>query len=136
MMVPGGGPPALPTVSPVDVGEIAVQTVLRDDLGGKRFQMTGPKALSFPEAAKRISDVTGKAIRFRKIPLLPLKIVSVLVWPFNPYLRYLLGFVKLMNNFPQDIAAEVPDAHRLLIETFSYTPTTLEVEARRWSELS
>lgn len=131
MMVPGGGPPALPTVSPVDVGEIAAQTVLRDDLEGKRFRMTGPEALSFPEAAKRISDATGKAIRFRKIPLLPLKIVSVLVWPFNPYLSYLLGFVKLMNNFPQDVAAEVPDAHRLLVETFSYTPTTLEMEARR-----
>ena len=136
MMVPGGGPPALPTVSPVDVGEIATQTVLRDDLGGKRFRMTGPEVLSFPKAAKRISAVTGKAIRFRKIPLLPLKIVSVLVWPFNPYLRYLLGFVKLMNNFPQDVAAEVPKAHRLLVETFSYTPTTLEKEALRWSELS
>ncbi|MEW5818419.1 MAG: NAD(P)H-binding protein, partial [Spirochaetota bacterium] len=94
MMVPGGGPPALPTVSPVDVGEIAAQTVLRDDLRGKRFQMTGPEALSFPEATRRISEVTGKAIRFRKIPLFPLKIASVLIWPFNPYLRHLLGFVR------------------------------------------
>ncbi|AKI97673.1 SDR family oxidoreductase [Kosmotoga pacifica] len=136
MTVPGGGPPALPTVSPVDLGEIAAQTVLRYDLGGKRFRVTGPEALSFPEAAKRISDVTGKTIRFRKIPLLPLKIVSVLVWPFNPYLRYLLGFVKLMNNFPQDIAAQIPVDHQLLVETFDYTPTTLEMEARRRIELS
>ena len=135
MLVPGGGPPALPTVSPVDVGEIAAQTVIREDLGGKRFPMTGPEAYSFPEATRRISDVTGKPIRFRKVPLLPLKIVSVLVWPLNPYLRYLLGFVELMNNFPQDVAAEVPQAHRLLVETFSYTPTTLEMEARRRSEL-
>lgn len=133
MMVPGGGPPALPTVSPVDVGEIAAQTVLRDDLRGKRFRMTGPEALSFPEAAKRISDVTGKAIKFRRIPLLPLKIASALVWPFNPYLRHLLGFVKLMNNFPRDVAAKVPEAHQLLVETFCYTPTTLEMEAHRRS---
>ena len=131
LLVPGGGPPALPAVSPVDVGEIAAQTVIREDLGGKRFQMTGPEALSFPETARRISDVTGKAIRYRKLPLLPLKIVSVLIWPFNPYLRHLLGFVKLMNKFPQDVAAEVPNAHRILVETFSYEPITLEMEARR-----
>lgn len=134
MMVPGGGPPALPTVSSVDVGEIAAQTVLRDDLHGKRFRMTGPEAFSFPEAAKRISEVTGKTIKFRKIPLLPLKIASVLIWPFNPYLRYLLEFIKLMNNFPQDLASEVPETHRLLVKTFNYTPTTLEMEARRWSK--
>lgn len=136
MMVPGGGPPTLPTVSPVDVGEITAQTVLREDLGKKRFRITGPEALSFPEAAKRISNVTGKVIRFIKIPLLPLKIVSVLVWPFNPYLRYLLEFVKLMNKFPQDVAGEVPETHRLLVETFSYTPTTLEMEAQKRSKLS
>ena len=44
MMVPGGGPPALPTISPVDVGEIAAQTVLRDDLRGRRFRTVGPGA--------------------------------------------------------------------------------------------
>jgi uncharacterized protein YbjT (DUF2867 family) len=131
MMVPGGGPPALPTVSPVDVGEITAQTVLRGDLKGKRFRVTGPEAISFPEAAKRISNVTGKTIKFRKIPLFPLKIASVLIWPFNPFLRHLLEFIKLMNNFPQDVVAKVPEDHQLLVKTFSYTPTTFEMEVRR-----
>ncbi|MBU0705311.1 MAG: NAD(P)H-binding protein [Chloroflexi bacterium] len=135
MIVPGGGPPALPTVSPVDVGEIAAQTVLRDDLQGKRIRMTGPEALSFPEAAKRISAVTGKKIKFRKMPLLPLKIVSIITWPVNPYLRHLVMSAKLMNNFPQDMAVQVPQDHQWLVDTFSYTPTTLEMEARKWAQM-
>lgn len=135
MIVPGGGPPALPTVSPVDVGEIAAQTVLRDDLRGKRIRMTGPEAISFPEAAKRISAAIGKEIRFRKIPLLPLRIASIVTRPVNPYLRHLMMSAKLMNNFPQEVAAQVPQDHRWLVDTFSYTPTTLEMEARKWAQM-
>lgn len=131
MMVPGGGPPALPTVNARDVGEIAAQSVLRDDLSGRRIRMPGPEAISFPEAAKRISAVWKKEILFMKIPLLPLQIASIVTLPFNPFLRYLVGSVKLLNLFPQDIVLEADQDHRFLIETFSYTPVTLEVEAAR-----
>jgi uncharacterized protein YbjT (DUF2867 family) len=140
MMVPGGGPAALPTVSPVDVGEIAAQTVLRDDLHGKRFRMVGPEAISFPQAAERISNVVGKTIRFRKIPLLLPKIARVITRPFTPFsdvilfINQMLGFIQLLNQFPQDIIAEVPEVHRLLLDTFDYVPTTLEMEAQRWSK--
>ncbi len=130
MMVPGGGPPALPTVSPVDVGEIAAQTVLRDDLGGKRIRMTGPEAISFQEAARRISEITGRRVRYRSIPLIPLKIVSMVTYPLNPFLRHLVGMIELMNSFPPDVVTEVPQDHQWLVNTFSYTPTTLEMEAR------
>lgn len=131
MIVPGGGPPALPTVSPVDTGEIAAQTVLREDLGGRRIRVTGPEAISFPEAARRISAVTGKRLEFQKIPLFPLQVASLVTWPFNPYLRHLVGSARLMNRFPQDLAAQVSEDHRWLVDTFSYTPTTLEMEIRR-----
>ena len=66
MMVPGGGPPALPNVSAMDVGEIAAQAALRDDLSSRRFHLVGPEALSFPEAAQRIAAVLGRPIRFRR----------------------------------------------------------------------
>jgi len=46
MMVPGGGPPALPTVSPVDVGEIAAQAVLRDGLQAQRIRLLSPQPQS------------------------------------------------------------------------------------------
>lgn len=131
MIVPGGGPPALPTVSPVDTGEIAAQTALREDLGDRRIRVTGPEAISFPEASRRISAVTGKRLEFQKIPLFPLRVASLVTWPFNPYLRHLVGSARLMNRFPQDLAAQVSEDHRWLVDTFSYTPTTLEMETRR-----
>jgi uncharacterized protein YbjT (DUF2867 family) len=131
MIVPGGGPPAIVNISPVDVGEIAAQTVVRNDLGGKRLRMAGPEALSFPEAANRISKVIARPIKFQKVPIFPLKIASIVLWPFNPYLRHLLDSIKLLNNFPQDIVSEFPEAYSLLQKVFSYQPTTLEMEARR-----
>jgi uncharacterized protein YbjT (DUF2867 family) len=132
MVVPGGGPPTLPTVASSDVGEIVAQTVLRDDLAGQRIRMVGPEALSFPEAARRLSVATGQPIHYRKLPLMPLRIAAALTEPFNPYLRHIFDSVLLMNHFPQDIAAQVPTDHQRLSDTFDYRPTTLEMEARRW----
>ena len=134
MMVPGGGPPALPTVSRLDVAEIAAEAVLRDDLAGRRIQMVGPEAMSFREAARRISAVVGKEIRYQKIPLLPLRVASIVTKPFNPFLWHVVGMLKLMSHFPSDVVEEVPRLHQLLLDTFDYVPTTLEMEARRWVE--
>jgi len=138
MMVPGGGPPALPTVSAVDVGEIAAQAALRCDLGSQRFRLVGPQALSFPEAALRIAAVLGRPIRFRPIPL---ALPTLAWWITRPlahlsnrllYVNQMLGFIQLLNRFPAEIAAEAPQAHRLLTDAFSYQPTTLEMEVHRW----
>ncbi|MFH1853130.1 MAG: NAD(P)H-binding protein [Candidatus Neomarinimicrobiota bacterium] len=131
MMVPGGGPPALPTVATADVGEIAAQSVLRSDLAGMRLRMTGPAAYSFSQAAEIIGEISGKTLAIRKIPQLPIRIASVLAWPFTPYLRYLAGSVQMLNLFPQDLAAAVPADHRRLQELFDYNPVTLADEARR-----
>jgi len=130
MNVPGGGSNSIPTVSPSDMGEIAAQTVMRTNLERKRIRVTGPEAISFPEAAERISKVTGKTIKFRKISLLPLKIASILSRPITPYFKHLLAAIKLMNNFPKDVVDEVPRDHQWLSDHFDYTPTTLELEAR------
>lgn len=137
MAVPGGGPPALPCVSPLDAGEIAAQAVLRDDLSGKRFRLVGPEAVSFREAAKLIGRVRGKAIKFRKIPLLFPKLARFITFPFTPFSKHIFlinlmtGFIQILNHFPQDFAEEVPADHRRLMDTFDYVPTTLEMEARR-----
>ncbi|MFX0184369.1 MAG: SDR family oxidoreductase [Candidatus Hodarchaeota archaeon] len=132
MNVPGGGPPALPTVSPIDLGEIVAQTVIRTDLGRRRFRIAGPRAYSFIEAAELISKVTGKKIKFRKIPLLPLRIASIVSYPFNPYLWHLYRFVQLLNSFPQDIVTKVPEDHQKLRDTFEFNPTSLEESAKMW----
>jgi uncharacterized protein YbjT (DUF2867 family) len=131
MNVPGGGPPALPSISPLDVGAIAAQAAVRDDLGGRHIRMPGPEALSFPEAARRISAVWGKPIRLRRIPITPIRAAALVTRPFFPFLTFLTSAVKLLNNFPQSIAAAVPEDHAKLRATFDYEPTTLEEETLR-----
>ncbi|MHA1215601.1 MAG: SDR family oxidoreductase [Candidatus Hodarchaeales archaeon] len=137
MTVPGGGPQALPTVSPFDLGEITAQSVIRSDLSGKRFRLTGPELLSFREAAEHIADITGETIQFRKIPLLPFKFAAFItskIRPLCPYISEMLQFILLLNNFPPSLIDELADDYNLLQRTFDYTPHTLDVHTRLWYE--
>jgi uncharacterized protein YbjT (DUF2867 family) len=135
MTVPGGGPPALPTISPIDLGEIAAQAVLRSDLNRKRFQLVGPEPISFKEASERISKSTGENITFRKVPLLPIRIASLITGSLSfifPYFSQFLKFIILMNSFQLDIIEEALKDHKTLLNTFNYTPRTLEDHAMKW----
>jgi uncharacterized protein YbjT (DUF2867 family) len=137
MIVPGGGPPALPTISPLDLGEVAAQAVLRTDLAGLRVRVVGPETLGFAEAARRLSAVYGHPITFRRIPLFPFRLGYWLTWPLAPffdlalYLNTMLGFIRLMNQFPQDVAAEAAADHRRLRSLFDLATHSLEAEASR-----
>ena len=131
LYVPGGGFNPFPTVSPVDLGEIAAQTTIRSDLGGRRFRITGPEALSYPQVAERLSVALDHTIKHIKVPITPLKVLSIITRPISPFIRYLLMGVKLFNNFPQDLVDEVPNDHKILLDTFEYTPHTLEMEIKR-----
>ena len=130
MAVPGGGIRPVPAISAEDVGEIAAQTVLRDDLGGRRLRLTGPEAISFPEAAIRISAITKKEIRHITIPLIGIRIVSIIILPFTPFVRVIYSALKLLNNSPSDLAENVPEDHRLLLKTFNYAPITFDMEIK------
>jgi len=136
MAVPGGGPPALPTIAPQDTGVIAVQAALRDDLGGRRLRLAGPEALSFPAAAERIGRIWGRRIRFVRIPLaLPLGVRRLLrPWRGDrttaAFLYTMLGYVRLLNEPPPGLVSRAAEDHRRLLETFSLAPTTLEMMAR------
>ena len=131
MAVPGGGLNAIPTISPEDVGEITAQIVMRDDLNGKRIKLTGPKAYSFPEVAKLMTDMSGERIKHITIPLFLINIVSFILLPFTPFVRYLYKSLKMLNNFPIDLAENVPKDHKILRELFDYEPVTLEMEINR-----
>ena len=131
MAVPGGGYHPIPCISAEDVGEITAQAVLRDDLGGQRLKLTGPEALSFPDAAKRISLITGKEIKHQEIPLIIVNIVSFILIPFFPFVRYLYKSLKMLNNFPKDLALKVPEDHKKLREIFDYEPVSFEMEIRK-----
>ena len=130
MTVPGGGLNAIPAISPEDVGEITAQTVLRNDLSGKRIKLTGPKAYSFPEVAKLMSEISRVKVKHITIPLFLINFVSFILLPFMPFVRYLYKSLKLLNNFPADLAKDVPKEHKLLRELFNYKPVTLEMEIK------
>lgn len=128
MVVPGGGKNAIPSISAEDVGEITAQTVLRNDLNQHRIKLTGPKAYSFPEVAMKISELSGKKLKHMTIPLFIVNIISYLILPINPFVRYLYKSLKLLNNFPADLSENVPNDHKLLRELFDYEPVTLDME--------
>lgn len=131
MIVPGGGYKPFPTISADDVGEITAQATVRNDLNGMRIKLTGPEALSFPEVAKRISNISGKKIKYTAIPIVLINVVSFILIPFKPFVRYLYKSLKMLNNFPTDLATDVPKDHQLLRELFDYEPVTLEMEIRK-----
>ncbi len=137
LRVPGGGPSALPNISPIDLGEIAAQAALRSNLPQKRYRLTSPSALSFPEAARRISDEIGRNIPFRKIPLFPFKIIAKLAGflkPVMPYTAQLLPFILLLNDFESEVKLQTITDYQILQETFNFVPHTLEDHAKLWAE--
>lgn len=131
MAVPGGGFNPIPCISDEDVGEITAQTVLRDDLKNMRLKLTGPEAYSFPHAAKLFSEITGKKIKHITIPLFIFNAISIILFPFNPFLRFLYKSLRMLNNFPNDLAVKVPKDHLVLRKLFDYEPVSLEMEIKR-----
>ncbi|TSA31986.1 MAG: hypothetical protein D4R64_16845 [Porphyromonadaceae bacterium] len=131
MAVPGGGLKAIPSISSEDVGEITAQTVLREDLNGQRIKLTGPEAFTFPQVAKLFSELSGQKVKHIKIPLFVFNILSLIILPFNPFVRFFYKSLKMLNNFPADMAEKVPEDHKLLRKLFDYEPVSLEMEIRQ-----
>ncbi len=136
MIMPGDGSIPLPVISPVDVGEITAQTVLRDDLSGERIKMTGPEAITFNEALDVINEISGKSIKAFKIPFYLPAIMSVLLYPFSLfsykilYIKKIMKFIILLKYF-KGIKEMVNDNNRLLKTYYNYKPTQFEKEVRK-----
>jgi len=131
MFVPGGGYSRIPCISADDVGEFTAQAAIRNDLSGHRIKLTGPEAFSFPEAASKISLISGKQIQHKAIPLVIINVVSFILIPFLPFVRYLYKSLKMLNNFPKDLALKVPEDHKKLRDIFEYEPVSFEMEIRK-----
>jgi uncharacterized protein YbjT (DUF2867 family) len=133
--IPGGGKNPFPSIAAEDVGEIGAQCVLRNDLSGKRIRLTGAKAYSVPEFAALLHETTGIQTRVREVPLQAIHIVAALFQVVNPFLRELYMSLKLLNNFPEALAARVEDDHQYLLDTFDYNPHSLHSEIqKRWEQ--
>ena len=130
LVIPGGGPPAFSSVAGIDLGRIAAQSVIRDDLSGKRFSITCQEPVSFTKAAELFSQITGKKISVFAPPLMGINIISLIVKPFNPYLRFLYYSLKMLNYFPKDEVENIPHYFEELQNTFDYNATSLEDVAK------
>ena len=57
----------IPFVDADDIAEAVVKTLLEDKYNGNTYEITGPKALSFGEAIKTISEELGRNIVFQPV---------------------------------------------------------------------
>ena len=56
--------------------------------------------------------------------------LAFLLLGFLPFVRFMYMSLKLLNNFPKDLADSVPNEHKLLRDLFDYEPVTLEMEIK------
>lgn len=57
-----------PFVDADDIAEVAVAVLTQDGHDGRIYELTGPELLRFDEAAARLSEATGREIRFQSVP--------------------------------------------------------------------
>ena len=57
-----------PFVDVDDIADVAVAALTEDGHAGQVYELTGPRLLTFAEAAEEISQAAGRAIRYTRIP--------------------------------------------------------------------
>ena len=57
-----------PFIDVEDIAEVAVAALTEEGHAGQIYELTGPRLLTFAEAADEIARATGRAIRFVEIP--------------------------------------------------------------------
>ena len=58
-----------PFVDVDDIADVAVAALTDDGHGGKVYELTGPRALTFAEAVAEIASATGRPVRFTRIEI-------------------------------------------------------------------
>jgi uncharacterized protein YbjT (DUF2867 family) len=57
-----------PFVDVDDIADVAVAALTEDSHNGEIYEVTGPRMLTFAEAAREISDAAGREVKFVRIP--------------------------------------------------------------------
>jgi uncharacterized protein YbjT (DUF2867 family) len=65
--LPAGDVPE-PFVDAEDIADVAVAALTQDGHDGQIYELTGPRALRFDEAAAEISAAVGREVRFVRVP--------------------------------------------------------------------
>lgn len=59
----------IPFVDTEDIAEVVVKALLDDAHNGKTYEITGPRALTFPEAVQEIAAGIGREIKYQAVTL-------------------------------------------------------------------
>ncbi|MEM9866021.1 MAG: NAD(P)H-binding protein [Myxococcota bacterium] len=65
--LPAGSVPE-PFVDVDDIADVAVAALTEDGHVGEIYEVTGPRAMTFPEVCAELSKATGRAIAFTEVP--------------------------------------------------------------------
>jgi uncharacterized protein YbjT (DUF2867 family) len=68
LALPAGDTPE-PFVDADDIADVAVAALTQDGHAGQLYELTGPRLLTFDEAASEIATATGREIRYRPVSL-------------------------------------------------------------------
>ena len=82
----------------------------------------------------RLDLDTVRALHVVPFPDLPeqtIRVAAAISRPIFPFVAFIGSAVKLLNAFPEALAAEVPADHATLRAIFDFEPTTLDDEAHR-----
>jgi uncharacterized protein YbjT (DUF2867 family) len=125
LAIPAGDVPE-PFADTGDVADVAVAALTEDGHAGEIYEITGPRALTFAEAAAEIGAATGRDIAFVPVPVeeytavlkehgLPDGLIQVLVYLFTTVLdgRNALpadGVRRALGREPRDFADFARDA--------------------------
>ena len=128
LIAPGGLASPMPTISPLDVGEIAARAALRTDLSGRRFHLCAAEPVSADIAAKILSEILERPISVRAIPMGAMNVGTAVLGLFNPFFRLLYLGLKVFNNFPPSLIDAIPQDSKRLQETFGVPLRTFREE--------
>jgi uncharacterized protein YbjT (DUF2867 family) len=91
--LPAGDVPT-PFLDADDIAEVAVAALTDDRHSGQLYELTGPRSLTFAEAAAEIAEATGRMIRYAPVSLeehaaeaaehgVPVEVVELLTYLFS-----------------------------------------------------
>ena len=122
--LPAGDEPT-PFVDADDIADVAVAALTDDRHIGELYELTGPRSLTFAEAAREIGEAAGREVRYTPVSIeehaaeaaahgVPGEVVELLTYVFSTVLhdrnaRPADGVQRALGREPRDFAAYVRD---------------------------
>ena len=124
--LPAGSTPE-PFVDADDIADVAVAALTEDGHVGQLYELTGPRLVTFAEAADEITEASGREIRYLPVSIeqhaataaeqgVPPEVVELLTYLFcevldgrNAHLTD--GIQRALGREPRDFADYARDAH-------------------------